>query len=98
MQFDALNRETSAPPIDPSGLDGIYPCDEKGSYFYSRMKYGSDNEIAIIASRMEVRPTGNYGTASELRLPSKIDGIIATHSATIPDDAPDQLFVVSKLR
>ena len=37
-----------------------------GSYFYSRMQYDTDKEIAIIAARLETRTSGNYGTGGDL--------------------------------
>lgn len=71
-----------------------------GSYVYSRFDYGTNNEkqIALIAAKLEIRSSGNYGTGNDLRDPSKVQGIIDARKSTIPDGALDQLYVVSKLQ
>ena len=68
-----------------------------GSYVYSRMVYNTDNEIAIIAARLETRPSGNYGTGSDLTNTGKIQNIIFAKKSTILDTSPDQLYVVTAL-
>lgn len=68
-----------------------------GSYFYSRMKYNTDSEIAIIAARLETRTSGNYGTGGDLTNTAKIQEIIFAKKSTIPDTSPDQLYVVTAL-
>jgi len=100
-KFSALNKETTPPPVDPSGQTTYAPlCPMPGSYVYSLMTYGADNlsQIAIIAARVEIRPSGNYGTGSDLTGVTNVQNIINAKKSTIPDTAPDQLFVVYKLQ
>lgn len=68
-----------------------------GSYVYSRMKYNTDSEIAIIAARLETRSSGNYGTGINLTNTAKVQEIIFAKKSTIPDTSPDQLYVVTAL-
>ena len=47
-----------------------------GSYLYSRMIYGVDREIAIIAVELEMKSTANYGTGTDLVETGSIENII----------------------
>jgi hypothetical protein len=53
----------------------ISPCDVKSSYFYSRLDYGTDSQIAILATKLEVKTSSNYGTGADLVSVSKINQI-----------------------
>lgn len=100
-KFGSLVKDTSAPPVDPTGQIAYEPlCPMLGSYVYSRFDYGTNNEkqIALIAAKLEIRSSGNYGTGDDLIDRSKVQGIIDARKSTIPDGALDQLYVVSKLQ
>jgi Tfp pilus assembly protein PilE len=88
----------STPPVDPIPTTLVAPCDMMGSYLYSRMDYGNTSELALIAAHMEIRSSGNYGTGSDLTDSGKVQDIISAKKSTIPDNAPDQLYVVYKSR
>jgi hypothetical protein len=62
MQFETLSNETTIPPVDPTGLAPIAPCEMTGSYLYSRIDFGNDNQLALIAARLEMPTSANYGT------------------------------------
>lgn len=97
MQFGALNKDTASAPIDPGSQPPIAPCNELRSYFYSSLS-STDRDLAVLASRLEVRSSANYGTGSHLTLPSRIPDIIAAQKSTVPDTALDQIYVISIIR
>ena len=49
-KFTTLASDTAVPPQDPISSMVVPPCSETGSYLYSRMEYGTDSEIALIAA------------------------------------------------
>lgn len=61
------------------------------------MDYGIDKQIAIQAARLEMRTSWNYGTGNDLMNPFKFQDILDAKKSTIPDTAPDQLYIVTKL-
>ena len=95
--FTSLSKDTSTPPYDPTQqiIDPL--CSMSGSYVYSRMKYGTDSEIALIAARLEVRSSANYGTGADLTDSGKIQELIGAKKSTVPDSATDQLYIVTSL-
>ncbi len=98
-KFSTLRwSDTSAPPQDPL-LQIALPadCTMPGSYFYSRMQYDTDKEIAIIAARLETRTSGNYGTWGDLTNTAKIQDIIFAKKSIIPVISTDQLYIVTAL-
>ena len=96
-RFTALMKDTSAPPSDPTEqiIDPL--CSMSGSYVYSRMKYGTDNEIALVVARLEVRSSANYGTGTDLTDSGKIQELIGAKKSTVPNSATDQLYIVTSL-
>jgi prepilin-type N-terminal cleavage/methylation domain-containing protein len=100
MQFQSqLGSSSSTPPRDPtSSLDPIAPCTMTGSYFYSRIDYGTNKQIAIIATRLEIRESANYGTWADLVLSGSINSIVASKTASPPSSTPDALHVNFRMR
>ena len=107
MQFSALTNNTAKSPTDPvSSRLPISPCNQNGSFFYSKMVYNTVNEIAILAANLEMRSSANYGTWSDLSAynpgtqapQAHIDKIINAQKSSIPNGAPDQIFVVTRIR
>jgi prepilin-type N-terminal cleavage/methylation domain-containing protein len=98
-RFSALaNKDSSTPPVDPIGQIAVSSiCPIPWSYIYSRIDYGNGSQLAIVAARVEMRPSGNYGTGSDLIWAGNVQNIIDAKKSTIPDSAPDQLYVVYKL-
>lgn len=74
-QFQTLGT-SSVPPMDPNGQAPIGACNMTGSYLYSRMQYGAGKEIALVAARLEIKETANYGTGADLILTGSINSII----------------------
>lgn len=102
-KFSSLSKDTSTPPHDPTAqiaVESPLICPMPGSYIYSRLLYGGNHEsqIAIVAARLELRVSGNYGTGSDLTNSGKVQDFISAKKSTIPDSAPDQLYTVFKLR
>lgn len=98
MKFQALWSWTSQPPIDPSFLPPIAPCDMSGSYLYSRLDYGVNSQMAIIATRLEMQTTANYWTWSDLILSSSIDSIKSAKKGSVLLSSPDKLYVTYRLK
>lgn len=98
MKFSVLNNGTSSPPSDPSNQTTYAPlCSMSGSYIYSRMKYGSDSEIALIAAKLELKTSANYGTGADLTDVAKVQDLIMAKKSTVPDAATEQLYIVTAL-
>lgn len=76
MQFGNLRANTSVAPRDPSNLPPIAPCDMTGSYLYSRLDYAFDKQLVVIAARLEMRESGNYGTGADLIIPANYQSVI----------------------
>ena len=99
MQFSALTNNAAKVPVDPmSSMISITPCTQNGSFMYSRMVYNTVNEVAILSARLEVRTSANYWTWVDLINSGSIDSIINAKKSTIPASAPDQIFVVTRVR
>lgn len=96
-KFATLLGESSVPPKDP-GNTTVSPCDIPGSFLYIKHNIGPSREIFILAASLETQTSANYGTGSELLLPINSESIIKAQKWSVPITAPDQLFVVSKLR
>lgn len=96
--FTALSGNTSMPPVD-SLRQIVLPslCSMSWSYVYSRFRYSASNEVAIIAARLESRSSANYWTGVDLTNSGKIQEIINAKRSTVPNNAPDQLFIVTAL-
>ena len=97
-QFETIWSGSSVPPSDPTRLAPIPPCDMTGSYLYSKMNYGTDRQIAIIAARLEIRETANYGTGADLISSWAIMNILAAKRWSVSPTDPDALYVVTKTR
>lgn len=62
------------------------------------MKYNNnDNEIALIAARLEVRSSANYGTGADLTDSGKVQELIGAKKSTVSNSASDQFFIVTAL-
>ncbi|MDD2694182.1 MAG: prepilin-type N-terminal cleavage/methylation domain-containing protein [Candidatus Gracilibacteria bacterium] len=94
-KFSALTIDTTPPPRDPDQTVVVPPCSLPGSYVYSRLDYGGGKQAALIAARLEIRTSANYGTGSDLLNPLKFQD--DTKKGTVPPTASDQLYVVTRL-
>lgn len=98
QQFSVLSQKSSAAPVDPIWQVPIPTiCPQKWSYIYSRIQYGSNSEIAIISAELETRSSANYGTGSDLIDIWAIQNLINAKKSTVPDTAPNQLYIVTAL-
>ncbi len=98
MKFQTLASGTTIPPSDPYHLPSIFPCDMTWSYLYSRLDYGVSSQVAVIAARMEIRSSANYGTGSELTDSGSINAIIGAKKWSISKLSPDGIFVVYRAK
>lgn len=90
--------DTTPPPTDPDSSRLVSWCSLGWSYLYSKLLSSPSSEIFVIGANLEIRPSSNYGTWSDLLLPAKSQDIITAMKWTVPDSAPDQLFIVTKIR
>ena len=97
-KFTTLASDTAIPPRDPTSSMMTPPCSETGSYMYSRLDYGTSSEMALIAASLEIKTSANYGTRTDLTDSGKVQDIINAKKSSIPENAPDTLYVVYKLR
>ena len=69
------------------------------SFLYSRLDYWvwKEKQVAIIATKLEMKTSWNYGTGSDLLDKVKYQNILDAKKGMIPTTAPDQLFVVTML-
>ena len=95
--FTSLSKDTSTPPYDPTGqvIDPL--CSMSGSYVYSRIRYNNNSEFALIAARLELRSSANYGTGADLTDSGKIQELIGAKKSTVSNSATDQLYIVTSL-
>lgn len=96
--FSALRTETTIPPVDPSSQLTYEPlCDQTGSYIYSQIKFGTNKQLALVAAKLEIRESANYGTGEDLIDPAAIPNLYKAKKSTIPVGAPDRFFILTGL-
>lgn len=94
-KFTSISKGIQSPPVDPLGSNArpIWPCDMSGSYFYSLLNDGVNDETAIIATRLELQSTANYGTGADLTNSGMAQYLfLNTKKGSVPSSAPDSLY------